>query len=83
MMPANPQSEFPNPCIVYNSTADFNYDYRVVITVLESTSSPLNLLAIVIIVGTIVGLVSIIVLVIVISRRNKKRTKKKMEEGYY
>ncbi|MFX1234060.1 MAG: transglutaminase family protein [Promethearchaeota archaeon] len=72
-------SEFPNPCIVYDTDADFNYDYNVVITVIESSKLPLDPLTIIITVGTIAAIVSVIILIIVISNKRKKRAK----EGYY
>ncbi|MFX1499225.1 MAG: transglutaminase family protein, partial [Promethearchaeota archaeon] len=69
------QSEFPNPCIVYNETANFDYNYQVAITVVASSNLPLNLVAIIITIGTIVGLVSIIIVVVVFSNRRKRRKK--------
>lgn len=77
--PLPQQSEFPNPCIVYDENANFDYNYRVTITVVASSNLPLNLLSIIITVGTIAGLVSIIVGVVVFSNKRKKRVK----ESYY
>jgi len=68
------ESEFPHPCIVYDSNSDFSYQYSLKITVLETNLLPDYLLIWIIALSSIVGVI-LVVTYIVISRRRKKRIK--------
>jgi len=71
------ESEFPNPCIVYNTLSDFDYEYRVKITILDSNTLQNDFLPF-IIGGVIAGVICIIVVVIMNSKK-----KRKAKEMYY
>jgi len=69
------QSEFPNPCIVYQSNAIYDYQYTLSIKAIETNLTPLNL--------TLIWLISIpsgilviaIITVIIIKKRRNRRVK--------
>jgi len=68
------ESEFPHPCIVYQSTSDKSYQYSLKVTVLGTNLLPDFQLIWIIALSSIVGVI-FVVTYIVISRRRKKRIK--------
>jgi hypothetical protein len=66
------ESEFPHPCIVYETTSDKSYQYSLKVTVLETNLLPDYLLIWIIALSSIVGVI-LVVTYVVISRRRKKR----------
>ncbi len=71
-------SEFSNPVFSYNSGAEYEFDYTIKITVIDSNLQPEDLfsLFVVIIVVVVVVVVVLIVLVIWIWGKRKKKSKK-------
>ena len=66
------QSEFPHPCIVYNSLADFFYQYSVSITVIDTNLLPIDLTWIIII-SISSGIVVMVIIIIIIKKRKKRK----------
>ena len=69
------QSEFPNPCIVYQTPTNFDYTYQFKVTVLESNLLPsddLFIFIVFIIIGVII-IVSLLAIVILVKKRRKQK----------
>ena len=66
------ESEFPHPCIVYQELSDFNYQYSLKVTVLNTNLLPDYLLIWIIGLSSVAGIVIVVALVIS-SKRRKKR----------
>ncbi len=68
------ESEFPNPCIVYQTLSDKTYQYSVKVTVINTNLLPDYTLIWIIIISSAAGII-IVVTLIVASKRRKKRVK--------
>jgi transglutaminase-like putative cysteine protease len=71
-------SEFPHPCIVYQSLSECDFQYSYKVTVIDTDLSGLDPIWIIIIIVCIsIGILVLIIILIKVSRRRKK------QESYY
>ena len=67
------QSEFPNPCIVYESNSIYDYQYQLSIKAIATNLTPIDLTLILLIsIPSGILVITIISVVIIKKRRNKQ-----------
>ncbi|MHA1669048.1 MAG: transglutaminase-like domain-containing protein [Promethearchaeota archaeon] len=66
------ESEFPNPCIVYQLLSDSNYQYAVTVIVLNTDLLPDYLLIWIIGLSSLAGIIIIITVIVALKRRKKR-----------
>lgn len=69
----NDSSEFPNPCIVYNQLATFDYLYEAQITVIESNLIPLEEFPFLFVIFIGVGVAAVLFTIILIIMKRRKK----------
>ena len=67
------ESEFSNPCVVYEVGSTFNYLYQVKITVLESNLLPVVPFPIFLIIFIGIGVAAVLITLILIIKRSRKK----------
>ncbi len=65
-------SEFPHPCIVYDVSSTFDYDYNLNLKVI-STDINITEIIVIIVIGSIVGIVIVVVALLIRSNRKKRK----------
>ncbi|KKM63313.1 hypothetical protein LCGC14_1512740 [marine sediment metagenome] len=64
-------SEFPNPCIVYDKDSSFEFNYQVTITVIEANLTPLEPFPFIFIIFIVVGTSCVVISLSLIIRKRK------------
>ncbi len=68
------EGEFPNPCIIYDEFSDFDLEYQIKVTVLESNliDNSIDFIFWIIVISTIIGVFLVLGIVIYIIRRRSE-----------